>query len=84
MRRFVILRKGVVVGEGVEWSADVRHARGCTYHISGNTPVTCLVESLACFKGEGGHLHGCTIEYLDAEEKTEATGQRELLERTGT
>lgn len=82
MRRFLILRKGVV-GEGVEWSADVRHARGCTYHIAGNTPVTCLLESLECFKHAGAHLHGCTISYLDAEE-AKAPEQGELLGKVGT
>jgi len=69
VRRFLILRKGLVVGEGVEWSAGVWRARGCTLLVHQlTTPVTCAVESLECFKHNGAPLHGCTIEYLDAEE----------------
>lgn len=79
MRRFLILRKGLAVGEGVEWSADVRHVRGCTYHVSGNTPVTCTLDSLEHFKHGGAHLHGCMIEYLDAEETTTKEPEQKAL-----
>jgi len=76
MRRFVILRKGLVVGEGCTWSGGT----GCTFLVHQMvTPVTCAVESLECFKHNGAPLHGCTIEYLDAEETVAKQPEQKAL-----
>ncbi|HEU4544385.1 MAG TPA: hypothetical protein VFR23_24855 [Jiangellaceae bacterium] len=69
MRRFEIWNTaGERVGEGVEWSHDVRRARACTYHVAGHTPITVHTIEREALLLEGGPLHSMKVRYLDPPE----------------